>query len=134
MIPIGYFVHDLILNDGKVKFGTYTTQMLMPPISFRDLESNPSPRMDAQINFSVLDPDQERENTAQFIPNTAPQYTATEFWKEAEEEGIDIYNDAIRHFPESCTIVKVIAKVVDARLQDLLRPRDIWPKIKESLY
>ena len=116
MQPIGYFVHDLLHEDGKLKFGTYTNALLLPPISFRDLDANPSPRLDAQVNFSVLDPDQERENTAQFIPNNEKQYTATEFWKEAEEEGVDIYIDAIRHFPENVTIVKVIAKVVDARL------------------
>ena len=58
----------------------------------------------------------------------------TDFWKEEEEEGIDIYIDAIRHFPENVTIVKVIAKVVDANQRELLAPRDIWPKIRESTY
>ena len=47
MIPLGYYVHNMLLHDGKIKFGTYTFQLLQPPISFRDLEANPSPRMDA---------------------------------------------------------------------------------------
>jgi hypothetical protein len=81
-----------------------------------------------------LDPDQDRENTAQFIPNNEKQFSENEFWNEAEEEGVDIYIDAIRHFPENVTIVKVIAKVVDYRLFDLLKPRAIFPKLKESMY
>ena len=107
---------------------------MMPPISFRDLDANPSPRLDAFINFSILDPRQDRENTAQFIPNNEKQYTATEFWKDSEEEGVDIYIDAVRHFPENVTMVKVIAKVVDDNLQDILRPQEIWPKLRESTY
>ena len=64
----------------------------------------------------MLNPDEDRENTAQFIPNNEKQYTATEFWNEKDEEGVDIYIDAVRHFPENVTVVKIIAKVVDARL------------------
>ena len=70
MTPLGYFVHELVQHDGKMRFGTFTSPLLQPPISFRSLEENPSPRIDAQVNFSVLDPDSDRENTAQFIPNT----------------------------------------------------------------
>ena len=114
--PIGYFVHDLLHPDGKLNYGTFNNPLLQPPISFRDLDTNPSPRTDAQVNFSVLDPDEDREDTAQFIPNNEKQYTLTDFWKEAEEDGVDIYIDTIRHFPENCTIVKIIAKVVDNRL------------------
>ena len=88
----------------------------------------------AQVNFSVLEPETDREYTAQFIPNNEKQYTVTDFWKESDEEGVDIYIDAIRHFPENVTIVKVIAKIVDADMQELLKPRDIWPKLRESSY
>mmetsp|Transcript_19884 Transcript_19884/g.24589 ORF Transcript_19884/g.24589 Transcript_19884/m.24589 type:complete len:99 (+) Transcript_19884:289-585(+) len=42
MKPIGYSVHDLLNPDGKVKYGTFTEPLLLPPISFRDLDSNPS--------------------------------------------------------------------------------------------
>ena len=37
MSPIGYFIQDLCNpSDGKIKFGSYTGQLLAPPISFRD--------------------------------------------------------------------------------------------------
>ena len=62
--PIGYTLHEILQPDGKVKYGTYTSPLLLPPISFRDLDSNPSPRLDAQINFSILDVEQERVSTA----------------------------------------------------------------------
>ena len=55
MKPIGYTIHELLLPDGKVKYGTFTNPLLSPPISFRDLNSNPSPRLDALVNFSILD-------------------------------------------------------------------------------
>jgi len=61
-------------------------------------------------------------------------HTVTDFWKESEEDGVDIYIDAIRHFPESASLVKIIAKVVDKNLNDVLKPVDVWPKIKESSY
>ena len=61
---LGYFVHNLQHEDGKLKYGTYTVPLLQPPISFRDLDTNPSPRTDGQLNFSILDPDTDRENTA----------------------------------------------------------------------
>ena len=47
---------------------------------------------------------------------------------------MDIYIDTIRHFPENVTLVKVIAKVIDADQRELLSPRDIWPKLRESTY
>ena len=68
--PIGYLVQDLINPlDGKIKYGTFTSHLLSPPISFRSLERNPSPRTMAQVNFSILEPETDRQNTAQFIPN-----------------------------------------------------------------
>lgn len=82
----------------------------------------------------MLDPDEDRESTAQFIPNNEKQYAETEFWNEAEEEGVDIYIDGIRHFPENVTIVKVIAKVVDSRLTDLLKPTNLFPKLATSTF
>ena len=82
MSPIGYLIQDLCNpTDGKIKFGTYTAQLLTPPISFRDLEVNQSPRTLAQVNFSLLAPETDRENTSQFIPNSEKQYSATDFWK-----------------------------------------------------
>jgi hypothetical protein len=98
------------------------------------VDENPSARSAAALNFSVLAPEAERENTAQFVPNTEKQYTATEYWKDEEEDGVDLYLDSIRHFPENVTIVKVIAKVVDAELNDLLKPHVIFPKIGGSKY
>ena len=47
---------------------------------------------------------------------------------------MDIYIDGIRHFPENVTIVKIIAKVVDANLHDLLKPTTIFPKLKDSTF
>ena len=134
MKPIGYTIHELLLPDGKIRYGTFTNPLLSPPISFRDLNSNPSPRLDALVNFSILDVEEQRIQSAQFIPNQIKPYTLSEFWKESEEDGVDIYLDAIRHFPESCSMVKIVAKVVDKNLNDLLRPVDIWPKIKDSSY
>ena len=46
MTAHGYFVHDLSFPDGKLRYGTYTQPLLKPPISFRDLEDNLSPRTD----------------------------------------------------------------------------------------
>ena len=130
----GYAVHDLVHPDGKLRFGTFEAGLLLPPISFRHVDENPSARSAAALNFSVLAPEAERENTAQFVPNTEKQYTATEYWKDEEEDGVDLYLDSIRHFPENVTIVKVIAKVVDAELNDLLKPHVIFPKIGGSKY
>ena len=62
------------------------------------------------------------------------QYTAQSFWKEEEEDGLDIYIDAIRHFPDNVTIVKIIAKVVDADLNELYQSREIYPRHKESTF
>ena len=73
-------------------------------------------------------------NTAQFIPNPAKQHTVTEFWREHEEDGVDIYIDTVRHFPENVSVVKIIAKVVDKNLNDILKPAELWPKLRESSY
>lgn len=65
MKPIGYLVQDLTNPvDGKIKYGTFTSQLLSPPISFRTQDKNPSPSTAAQVNFSVLEPEKDRENTA----------------------------------------------------------------------
>ena len=56
-------MHNLTAEDGKLKFGTHTLDLLLPPISFRENE-NPSHRTGAQLNFTVMDPDEVRENTA----------------------------------------------------------------------
>lgn len=66
---IGYTVHELTHEDGKLKFGTFSAPLLLPPISFRSIDKNPSPRLEAIVNFSVLDIESERQDAAQFIPN-----------------------------------------------------------------
>lgn len=54
MTSIGYTVQELSHNEGKLKFGTFTSPLLIPPISFKDINENPSPLMEnAQINFSL---------------------------------------------------------------------------------
>ena len=62
------------------------------------------------------------------------QFTHTEFWKENEEDGCDIYIDAIRHFPENVSIVKIVSQVVDSKLYNLLPSQTLWPKIEMSTY
>ena len=60
----GYAVHDLVHPDGKLKYGTFEVGLLLPPISFRNVDENPSARSAAALNFSLLAPEAERENTA----------------------------------------------------------------------
>lgn len=63
------------------------------------------------INFSVLRPD-DVFDACEFIPSTKPQFTATDFWKEDEEAGFDVYIDSLHNLPDNCSIVKIIAKIV----------------------
>jgi hypothetical protein len=127
-------VHDLVDIQGKMKFGTYTLDLMVPPISFRDLDENPSERTANKINFTIMDPDEYRADTAQFIPNNVKHYTAQSFWKEDSEDGLDVYIDMIRHFPDNVTIVKLIAKVVDDKNTELYKPREIYPRLKDSTF
>ena len=82
-----------------------------------------------------MEPDMKRDVfTAEFIPNNEKQYTTQEWWEDSEEDGVDIYIDSIRHFPESVTLVKIIAKVVDQNLKDLMKPCVLFPQLNTSMY
>lgn len=74
------------------------------------------------------------QESAQFIPNIEKQFTHTEFWKESEEDGCDIYIDAIRNLPENVSVVKVIARVVDHNQNNLMDPLIFWPTLEASTY
>ena len=127
LVQTGYAVKELTQEDGKLIFGTFELGLIRPPISLRPSEDNPSAHTDAKINFSILEPDGKREFTAEFIPNNEKQYTVQEFWNDEEEDGVDVYIDSIRHFPESVTLVKIIAKVVDQNKKDLMKPCILYP-------
>lgn len=40
----GYVVHEMINQEGKLNFGTFNLPLLVPPISLRNLDENPSAR------------------------------------------------------------------------------------------
>jgi len=40
----------------------------------------------------------------------------------------------VRHLPENVSAVKIIAKVINNKLYDILHPITMWPKIEESTY
>jgi len=74
------------------------------------------------------------QESAQFIPNIEKQFTVTEFWKENEEDGCDIYIDAVRNMPENVSIVKIIARICDHHHENLMDPQIHFPEIDGSTY
>jgi len=69
MQSVGYAVHDLVQPDGKVRFGTFESTLQDPPINFGDLDGRESARQDATINYTIIAPEEDRIESAQFIPN-----------------------------------------------------------------
>ena len=87
------------------------------------------------MNFSEMGPESDTlfsEESADFYSNRGNQYTLYEWWDDACEDGFDIYLDSIRQFPDSVTLVKIIAKVVDQNFNDLIKPCNLLPYIDES--
>ena len=56
------------------------------------------------------------------------------FWDNEEEDGLDIYLDAVKHFPDNSSIVKIVAKVLDHNMKDVEKPITLFPKIEKSTY
>lgn len=83
------------------------------------------------MRFSFLRPDQYLDE-GEFIRNNEAQYSLEETWNEKEEDGFDIYIDAVHNLPDNCAIVKVKAQVVNNRAKPLLREVDFFPKIDVS--
>lgn len=67
---------------------------------------------EGKINFSVLKPG-ENFDAGEFIPNNRPYYDLSNKWKEEEEDGFDVYIDAMHNLPDNCGLVAVRAKVVN---------------------
>jgi hypothetical protein len=121
LVVLGYTMHDLQDEEGKLKFGTWERPMNDAPITFRDHDYGSS--NGSSVCFSVMATDEETlQRSAAFIPNLKKQFTHTEFWKENEEDGCDIYIDAVRNMPDNVSIVKLLARVVDHDGMDLMDP------------
>ena len=49
------------------------------------------------------------------MPNNVTGFSPTERWKDSEEDGCDVYIDEIRHLPDNCSLVKIVAKVINEK-------------------
>ena len=76
----------------------------------------------------------ESYDAGEFIPANKPQYDIKESWKEEEEDGFDVYFDAIHNLPDNTSIVKTIVKLVNNRGIEQIRSKEIWPKLEVSSY
>jgi hypothetical protein len=76
-----------------------------------------------------MPPGRDRLSSAQFIPNPRVQYDLNEPWEVENEDGCDIYIDEVRHLPDTCSIVKVITRVVDEYNQDIVKPQERWARL-----
>ena len=79
-----------------------------------------------------MEPEVERINTAQFIPNTAMQYSKSDFYKDVEEEGVDVYIDSIRHLPDNVSLIKIVLQIIDENGKNLIPTQTIWSRLKDS--
>ena len=66
-----------------------------------------------------------------FIPNNARQYTEKTFEKGS---GIDFYIDCARYLPNSTTFTKVVLRIVDSNLKDVMVPSSKLSEFDCSMY
>jgi hypothetical protein len=112
MQTIGYCVHELV-KGGVVQHGTFLKELNNPPIILtQDPDADQYVIGEGQISFSVLKPDQTFD-AGEFIPNNRPYYNLAEPWEEDQEDGFDIYIDALHNLPDNASLVKIKAKVVN---------------------
>ena len=95
-------------------------------------QANNSPRGPELLAFSIMNPDQSRAATAQFIPHPQQQFSMTEQWKEEEEDGCDIYVYCLRHLPDNVSLVRCTTKVINDLGQDVYDPQKMMPRVEES--
>lgn len=71
---LGYCVHELQDEDGKLVFGSWEKPLIDPPITFRDHDY--AMNNGNTISFSVMAPEEvSMAQSAAFIPNTKKQFT-----------------------------------------------------------
>lgn len=66
-----------------------------------------------------------------FIPNDNLPWTDTPFEKGA---GVDFYIDSARYQPNSCTITKIMVRIVDNSITDLIAPQSKTADLNSSVY
>jgi len=88
---------------------------------------------EGQLNFSVLKPNQDFD-AGEFIPNNRPYYNLGEPWKEEEEDGFDIYIDALHNLPDNCSLVKIRAKVINNKGVEQCKMQEYFPKMDISSF
>lgn len=104
-----------------------------PPIILAPDSDKHEASEDDSINFSVLRPD-ETYDAGEFIPSNRPQYDLKEKWKESEEDGFDIYIDALHNLPDNCSVVKILAELVNHKGIKQRKMQELWPKLEISTF
>lgn len=129
-------MQDLLNEEGKLQFGQFECQLLYPPVNLALIDDKQSSRLQrSTICFSLMLPDDASLGpSAQFIPNVEKQFAIEEEWKDDNTEGCDIYIDALKNLPENVSLVKIVARVVDHQLQNLIDPQILWPDVPQSLF
>ena len=92
---------------GQTQYGSYELDLQKPPILLQLGATEPYKGI-GTVRFSFLRPDQYLDE-GEFIRNDEAQYSLEETWNEKEEDGFDIYIDAVHNLPDNCAIVKVRA-------------------------
>lgn len=132
MTVLGYTVRSLCDNEGKLIHGQFEDTLKQKPIQLAVGELNSSQIFkNSSVQYEVQSPEyQQPVSEKVFIPNQNKQYSATDFWKEEEEDGFDIYIDSAINLPDNVSVLKVIATVVSSSGKPLLVPQTFWPKLE----
>jgi hypothetical protein len=63
MVTIGYSIHDLLTEDGKLNFGRFELRLMEPPVNLAGAAS-PSQSFGSTICFTVGQPEDAVQNNA----------------------------------------------------------------------
>ncbi|CAI2384337.1 unnamed protein product [Moneuplotes crassus] len=161
-VAVGYGSIKLNHPDGTLRYGTFDIPLYHPPPKIRnhdpdklmrssikitvsqplpsmpqmepykDKPLKPVPGAPAQMpkDMPMLNPPPNRPpEDAPFIPNDREQYSPDKFDK---KDGIDIYIDTGRFFPENASYSRIVMHCITIKGKQVLRPEVIQPDIVAS--